>query len=160
VVQAQYPAWGPNDRIAFRDCGFPDETCGIAVINADGSGKKVLTPGMNATAPAWSPDGSRIVFMSNAAGNWDLYSVSADGGSPQRLTDDPADDGLPTFSPDGSKIAYVTKRGGTWSIWQMDPDGENETKLFDLGGDIAGTIPGNSPAQPGQTWLDQRISWR
>lgn len=160
IEQAQFPAWGPDGRIAFRDCGFPDETCGIAVINADGSGKKQLTPGLNATAPAWSADGTRIVFMSNVAGNWDLYVVNADGGSPQRLTDDLGDDGLPTFSPDGGKIAFVSKRNGVWSIWQIDPDGENEVKLFDLEGDIAGTVPGNSPAQPGQVWTEQRISWR
>lgn len=160
VEQAQYPTWGPDGRIVFRDCGFPDETCGLAVVNADGSGKKKLAPGLNATAPAWSPDGTRIVFMSNVSGNWDLYVINADGGSPQRLTDDLSDDGLPTFSPDGSKIAFVAKRNGVWSIWQMDPNGENETKLFDLEGDIAGPIPGNSPAQPGQVWTEQRISWR
>jgi tetratricopeptide (TPR) repeat protein len=160
IEQAQYPAWGPENTIAFRDCGFPSDICGLAIVNADGSGKTALTPSMNATAPAWSPDGSRIVFMSNAAGNWDLYTVSADGGSPERLTDDQGDDGLPVWSPDGRRIAFVTKRDGKWSIWGIDPDGSNEVKLFDLGGDIAGPIPGNSSAQPGQVWTDQRLAWR
>ena len=98
--------------------------------------------------------------MSNVSGNWDLWTVSPSGGSPERLTDDPADDGLPVYSPDGSKIAFVSQRGGQWGVWQMDANGDNETKLFDLGGDIAGTIIGNNPAQPGQNWLSQRISWR
>lgn len=159
VEQAQYPSWGPTNRIVFRDCGFPSDTCGLAIVSADGGGKKTLV-NLNATAPAWSPDGTRIVFMSNARGNWDLYAVSADGGSPELLTDDLGNDGLPTFSPDGSKIAFVSNRNGVWSVYQIDPDGENEVKLFDLEGDIAGPIPGNSPAQPGQTWLEQRISWR
>lgn len=160
VDQAQYPAWGPDGRIVFRDCGFPAETCGLAIVNADGGGKKALTPGINATAPAWSPDGSRIVFMSNVSGNWDLYVINADGGSPQRLTDSLSDEGLPVYAPDGSKIAFVRNTDGVWSVWSMDPDGENETKLFDLGGNLAGTIPGNSPAQPGQVWTEQRIFWR
>ncbi len=160
VDQAQYPAWGPDGRIAFRDCGFPAETCGIAIVNADGSGKKILTPGINATAPAWSPDGSRIVFMSNIVGNWDLYVINANGGSPQRLTDDLSNEGLPVYSPDGSKIAFVRNTDGVWSVWSMDTDGENETKLFNLEGNLAGPIPGNSPAQPGQVWTEQRISWR
>lgn len=159
VEQAQYPSWGPTNQIVFRDCGFPTDTCGLAVVNADGGGKRTLT-NINSTAPAWSPDGKRIVFMSNAAGNWDIYAVSIDGGSPQILTDDLGNDGLPAFSPDGSKIAFVSNRGGAWSIYQIDADGENEVKLFDLEGDIAGAIAGNSPAQPGQTWLEQRISWR
>ncbi len=159
IEQAQYPAWGPNNQIVFRDCGFPDDACGLAIVNADGSGKKQLTA-INSTAPSWSPDGSRIVFMSNAAGNWDVYVVNANGGSPQILTDSLENDGLPVFSPDGSKIAFVSQREGKWAIWQIDADGENETKLFDLEGDIAGTIAGNSPAQPGQRWLEQRIAWR
>ena len=129
VEQAQYPSWGPHDTIVFRDCGFPTDSCGLAVVNADGSNKQTLT-NINSTAPAWSPDGSRIVFMSNVAGNWDLYTVSASGGSPQRLTDNPADDGLPVFSPDGTKVAFASKRDGAWGIWQVGSDGKNEVKLF------------------------------
>ncbi|MDL1897970.1 hypothetical protein FBQ82_17070, partial [Anaerolineae bacterium CFX7] len=86
--------------------------------------------------------------------------INADGGSPQRLTDNLSDEGLPVYAPDGSKIAFVRNTDGVWSVWSMDPDGENETKLFDLGGNLAGTIPGNSPAQPGQVWTEQRIFWR
>ncbi len=159
VEQAQYPAWGPDNQIVFRDCGFPDDSCGLAIVNADGGGKKGLT-NINSTAPAWSPDGTRVVFMSNTTGNWDLWSVNAKGGSPERLTDDLGNDGLPTYSPDGTRIAFVSNRGGSWGVYQIDADGENEIKLFDLGGDIAGTIAGNSPAQPGQTWLEQRLAWR
>lgn len=157
--QAQYPSWGPNDRIVFRDCGFPTDTCGLAIANSDGSNKKALT-NINSTAPAWSPDGNRIVFMSNAAGNWDLYTISPEGGSPERLTDDLGDDGLPAWSPDGKKIAFVTYRGGRWSMWSIAPNGDNEVKLFDLGGELAGNVPQNSPAQPGQVWTEQRLAWR
>lgn len=159
VEQAQYPAWGPKNIIAIRDCGYPTDTCGLAIVNDDGSGKKVLT-NINSTAPAWSPDGTRVVFMSNAAGNWDIYAVSAEGGSPERLTDDLGDDGLPVFSPDGSKIAFLSRRGGQWGVYQIDADGENEVKLFDLGGEPAGTVQGNSPAQPGQVWTEQRLAWK
>lgn len=159
IEQAQYPAWGPTGQIVFRDCGFPTDVCGLAIVNANGSDKRQLT-NLNSTAPSWSPDGSRIAFMSNAAGNWDVYVVNASGGSPEILTDSFENDGLPVFSPDGSKIAFVSQREGKWAVWQIDADGENEIKLFDLEGDIAGTVAGNSPAQPGQTWLEQRISWR
>jgi tetratricopeptide (TPR) repeat protein len=159
VERAQYPVWGPDNRIVFRDCGFPTDTCGLAVINADGSGKIALVPNMNATAPAWSRDGKLVVYTSDYGGNWDIYVVNSKGGSPARLTTDPAEDGLPTFSPDGKQIAFLSHRDGTWAIWAMGIDGSKQHKLFDLGGDPAGTVPGNSPAQPGQVWYEQSISW-
>jgi tetratricopeptide (TPR) repeat protein len=159
-VVGQYPAWGPTNKIVFRDCGYPTDTCGLSVINADGSGKTTLIGNMNATAPAWSRDGKLVAFTSDYGGNWDIYIVSANGGSPSRLTVDPAEDGLPTFSPDGKQIAFLSHRGGTWAIWAMGIDGSNQHKLFDLGGDPAGAVPGNSGAQPGQVWYEQRISWQ
>jgi TolB protein len=159
VEQAQYPSWGPTGEIAFRDCGFPSDVCGLAVVKPDGSGKRTLT-NINSTAPSWSPDGNWVLFMSNVAGNWDVYVVQSDGGSPQRLTDELADEGLPVYSPDGTKIAFVSYRENKWSVFQIDSDGENEVKLFDLGGELAGTVAGNPPAQPGQVWTEQRLSWR
>lgn len=161
LEQAQYPAWGPNGKIAFRDCGFPDDKCGLAVVNADGSQKvKIIPDNVNSTAPAWSRDGSKIIFMSDYGGNWDIYIVDSGGGSPARLTTDPAQDGLPAVSPDGKQIAFVSKRGGGWAIWAMGIDGSNQHKLFDIGGDISGDVPGNSSAQPGQAWWEQKISWQ
>lgn len=159
VDEAQYPSWGPTGEIVYRDCAFPDDQCGLAITNDDGSNKRIIT-NINSTAPAWSPDGTRIVFMSNVGGNWDLWTVSAGGGSPARLTDDIGDDGLPIYSPDGSKIAFVSHREGQWAVWTIGLDGENETKLFDIGGEVGGPIAGEPPAMPGQTWLGQRIAWR
>lgn len=159
VDRAQYGVWGPGDRIAFRDCGLPADICGLAVVSSDGSGKTPLVANMNATAPAWSKDGKLIAYTSDYGGNWDIYIVNANGGSPARLTTDPAEDGLPTFSPDGKQIAYLSNRDGSWAIWAMGIDGSNQHKLFDLGGDPAGSVEGNSPGQPGQVWYEQRISW-
>lgn len=159
VERAQYPVWGPGDKIVFRDCGFPTDSCGLAVINSDGSGKTSLVANMNSIAPAWSNDGKLIAYTSDYGGNWDIYIVASSGGSPARLTTDPAEDGLPTFSPDGKQIAFLSHRDGTWAVWAMGIDGSNQHKLFDLGGDPAGAVPGNSPAQPGQAWYEQKLSW-
>lgn len=159
IDKAQAPAWSSQGRIVFRDCGFPTDTCGLAVVDSDGSNKKALTT-VNSAAPAWSPDSTKVVFMSDAdRGNWDIWMVPSSGGSPQRLTDDPAEDGLPVWSPDGRFIAFVSKRGGTWSLWMMNADGTDQRKMIDLGGDPFGTVKGNPPGLPGQTWIEQHISW-
>ena len=83
----------------------------------------LLTPGAyNEQAPAWSPDGKSIAFVSkrrpdfDRTDNWDLYVVEATtpGASPRQLTtfDGPDDDPdwggrPPSWSPDGKSIAYV-----------------------------------------------------
>jgi dipeptidyl aminopeptidase/acylaminoacyl peptidase len=69
-------------------------------------------------SPAWSPDGSKIAFVSNrtadpdANSNSDIWAVSANntdkGATLQRITDYEGGDGSPTWSPDGRWIAYTT----------------------------------------------------
>ncbi len=39
--------------------------------------------------PAWSPDGTRIVFMSDRDGDWEIYVMNADGSGQTRLTESP-----------------------------------------------------------------------
>ena len=66
----------------------------VFVVRADGSGEPVqLTSGeyQNA-APAWSPDGSQIAFVSGREDDWDItlvtdiWVVPAEGGEPRRVT--------------------------------------------------------------------------
>jgi TolB protein len=63
--------------------------------------------------PAWSPDGSRIVFSRrhDSPGPGDLYITNRDGTGEVRLTSDPGDEREPVWSPDGQTIAYVSKDG-------------------------------------------------
>ena len=68
--------------------------------------------------------------MSQREENWDIYIINIDGSGLQRLTNDPANDGLPTWSPDGRSIAFVSDRGGAWAIWVMNADGTGQTALY------------------------------
>ncbi len=93
--------------------------------------------------PAWSPDGERIAFDSDRAGdnNRDIYVMDRDGGNIRRLTDHPSFDLLPAWSPDGSRIAFMSVRDSEWSaanpaaapfaanIYLVNPDGTNLTRL-------------------------------
>jgi dipeptidyl aminopeptidase/acylaminoacyl peptidase len=86
----------------------------IFVVDADGAGEpRQLTEGEYENGePAWSPDGSQIVFVSARTEDWDidlvsdLYVMPAGGGEPERLTDGSASCGSPAWSPDGRSIAY------------------------------------------------------
>ena len=85
---------------------YPDGTMWRA--NRDGSALTQLThPPMYPVSPRWSPDGSRIVFNDASVANPVLYTVSSQGGPPERLTSSDGEmEGDPNWSPDGRRIVY------------------------------------------------------
>jgi Tol biopolymer transport system component len=105
----------------------------IYVMGLDGSNQTRLTshPAYD-DQPKWSPDGSRIVFMSDRSGNFDVYSMNADGTNQTRLTSSPAAEGFPVWSPDGTRIAFVLgdlRNPSTFEIYVMNADGSNRIRL-------------------------------
>jgi TolB protein len=71
-----------------------------------------------------------IVFHTNRdAGNYEIYTMNADGSSPTRLTNSAGHDLTPKWSPDGKKIAFVSIRDGNYEIYTMDADGSNQTRI-------------------------------
>ena len=59
--------------------------------------------------------------------------MSAGGGDPTRLTDDPALYVFPGWSPDGAKIVFPSDRGGIDDIYVKNADGSDQTRLTDSG---------------------------
>jgi uncharacterized repeat protein (TIGR01451 family) len=125
--------------------GPPLAFAGIGLVNGDGTGLAPLTTGDG--RPAFSPDGTKLAFSSvTRDGNYEIYSMNADGTGLVRLTHDPARDEDPTFSPDGSKIAFASNRSGVWAIWVMNADGSAQTQLTSPSGCFAQDIePSWSP---------------
>ena len=80
------------------------------------------SPGKN-ESPEWSPDGSRIVFVSTRDGKEQLYVIDVDGRSERRLTTNAAADTDPAWSPDGSRIVFVSTRDGNRELYVMSPQG-------------------------------------
>ncbi|HEX8846308.1 MAG TPA: protein kinase [Pyrinomonadaceae bacterium] len=77
---------------------------------------------------AWTPD-NKIVYISQASGNQDIWIMNADGSNPRQLTNAPEGDETPTVTPDGRYIVFVSLRGGFPSLWRMDIDGANLKQL-------------------------------
>ena len=58
-------------------------------------------------SPTWSANGSKIIFDTNRDGNWEIYSMKADGTDQTRITDSPAQDRRPSWSPDGKNFTFT-----------------------------------------------------
>jgi Carboxypeptidase regulatory-like domain/Right handed beta helix region/WD40-like Beta Propeller Repeat len=98
----------------------------IFSMNADGSNQLNLTN--NAARddePKWSPDGSKIVFVSDRDALLEIYSMNADGSALTRLTNNFVADENPVFSPDGTKIAF--DRSG--QIFTMNANGTGVSQV-------------------------------
>jgi Tol biopolymer transport system component len=128
----EYPSWSPDRaRIAYACSGgrrLPDgvgdfEVC---VMDADGSDQRQVTdaPGLS-DHPAWSPDGRSIAFMTTRdgwptlpdyvplgyeegeSGDYEIYVMDADGGSPRNVTRNGREgEQFPAWSPDGEHLIF------------------------------------------------------
>jgi dipeptidyl aminopeptidase/acylaminoacyl peptidase len=89
-----------------------DYASAIWLVPLDGSGKpRRLTKGEKQDgSPRWSPDGSRLAFVSNRETKAkQLYVLPLGGGDPQRLTDLDEDVTEVVWSPDGARIAFSSR---------------------------------------------------
>ncbi len=127
-------ATGPSGtpRIVFgsnRQQGNHD----IYLMELDGTSQTRLTtsPAYD-DQPKWSPDRTKIAFMSDRDGNFEIYTMNADGSNQARITNNLAADGFPAWSHDGTKIAFVRgdlRNPSTFEIFVMDANGSNQMQL-------------------------------
>ncbi len=78
-----------------------------------------------ATSPLWG----KIVFYSDQDGNYEIYTMDANGNNPTQLTFNAAADSSPVWSPDGRQIAFESDRDENKEIYLMDADGTNQRNL-------------------------------
>lgn len=141
------PDWSPDGRtILFTSHATNDNhtnavTAEIYTVSVAGDAKpRALTSNKDEErAPAWSPDGKRILFSCRRATkpDFDLCVMNADGSGEVKLNDSPLGDLTPSWSPDGTKIVFHRPKGrglGSWDLWLINPDGTGETRLTDAPG--------------------------
>jgi Tol biopolymer transport system component len=112
----------------------------IAVIDLATSGLRRLTDD-SATldgSPAWSPDGSRIVFFRGPEmGPSHIYVINADGTDVRQLTQGSRSDRNPAWSPDGTRIAFARSGNYGYEVYVMDADGSNATAVTSVAAESA-----------------------
>ena len=128
------PRWSPDaSRIAFT-CFAPSHgivSPQICMYSVDAN--KVLTfPRYRGTnsSPAWSPDGTHLMFSSSMLGNPELFVTDASGGNPKRLTFANGASTSPAWNPKtGQSVVFVSDRGGIPKLYMMSADGTNSAEM-------------------------------
>lgn len=86
------------------------------------------------TAPAWSPDGRKLLFaQGDRRGNADLLLLDLETGRFRRLTDGTSINTEATWNPAGTQIAFTSDRSGSPQIYLMEEDGSNVRRLTQEG---------------------------
>lgn len=144
---ASDPTWSPDgSKIAFvGQDNYVSGTFGLSsavyVMNADGSDLQAVrgTSGIDAAwSPTWSPDGTKIAFMTRVGASSQHPTVRIVELATGHVTTPTGDwnAGYPAWSPDGTTIAFLRDVGpaavasNPASMWLMDTDGSNRRQVL------------------------------
>lgn len=125
-----WPRISPDGKLAVLHIGGAD-TRDIWLLDLDRPGSIRQLSFQGGGFPTWSPDGSRIAFMSRRGGSGDIYIASADGsGDTELLLAGPRTKIPGSWSPQGVLAFYeigdITQR----DIWVVDVDNGADPVLF------------------------------
>jgi len=132
-----YPSPDGRDVVyeVLRGGGVSD----LQVMPIAGGASRTLVAGTSINTGAnWSPDGKALVFLSNRAGNFDVWIVPAEGGEPRQLTTWPTNEGGNTaaqWSPDGSHVYFLSPHDAAPfnDVWKVPAVGGEPVRVTRTG---------------------------
>ena len=148
-----------NDLTAYRAIGLTADGEKMTTVQAAGLINLWLVPGNRAADAvslstgnigfyasagnnvSWTPNG-QIAFVSNEAGNADIWLTEPDGKNRRQLTSNGASNLTPTVSPDGRYIVFVSTKATRRNLWRINIDGSNPVQLTN---GLSDTYPSFTP---------------
>jgi Tol biopolymer transport system component len=116
-------------QFAVSDQTSADNQSRIHLLPNAGGPARQITPLGPSYWHGWSPGGKTLAYCAERNGEFDVYTIPAEGGQEIRLTTAPGLDDGPDYSPDGKFIYFNSERTGTMQIWRMNPDGSDQTQI-------------------------------
>ncbi|MBX9399972.1 Tol-Pal system beta propeller repeat protein TolB [Lysobacter sp. BMK333-48F3] len=110
-------------RIAYVTATGTGRSSNYALMVADSDGynpQTVVRSPEPLLSPSWSPDGSRLAYVSFEGGNSSIYIQNIGTGSRELIAKYRGINGAPAFSPDGRRLALTLSRSGNPEIYVMD----------------------------------------
>ena len=120
ALRASSPAVSPDGaKLAFEGRAPGATTSGIYTVPLAGGTPVLLTPEdvpHGNGGPVFAPDGSRLYFVSNRNGPYEVFEVPAAGGAAVQVTTGSGILGKPAISPDGATLAFTRTSGASTEV--------------------------------------------
>lgn len=119
-----------NTQLAISHFTNKDANARIYLLPPAGGNPTLITDKGPSYLHGWSPDGQRLVYCGERGGQYDIYTISVNGGPETQLTNEPGLDDGPEYSPSGEHIWFNSVRSGLMQIWRMEADGSRPTHFI------------------------------
>jgi len=106
----------------------------VPTFGTESPRRVTVSRGMDAVSPSYSPDGRRIVYVTNRPGGLGLYIADADGTNAEALTPfnfgDRSQRTDPSWSPDGRLVAFQAETDGKTQVYSVSPRDRGAPKQY------------------------------
>ncbi|MFN0114860.1 MAG: hypothetical protein ACKVPY_09310 [Paracoccaceae bacterium] len=134
----------PDGRtLAISNHTVSGKSC-IYTLPLGGGEPQQVTPNTPSWWHGWSPDGARLAYAAVRGGDFDIYTIPAEGGDELRVTSGGGHHDGPDYTPDGAWLWFNSDQGGKgMQLWRVRPDGRDRQRM--TGDDRVNWFPHPSP---------------
>ncbi|NLG26111.1 MAG: TolB family protein, partial [Clostridiales bacterium] len=118
-----------GEHIAISHNTREDGKSRIYIVPLAGGTPRLVTPLAPSYLHGWSPDRRTLAYCAERGGEFDIYTIPAEGGEERRLTDAPGLNDGPEYDPTGEFLWFNSVRSGLMQVWRMRADGSEQTQM-------------------------------
>lgn len=115
--------------IAISHGTHEDGQSRIYTVPLAGGVPRLITPLAPSYLHGWSPDGTTLAYCAQRAGEFDIYTIPAEGGREIRLTHAPGLNDGPEYDSAGEYIWFNSVRAGLMQAFRMRADGSEQVQM-------------------------------